>query len=56
MPFFDTNDLGNADADVPCPQDPVVLKAMVKRGMLIYAFIITLTLTVVGLDTTFPSR
>lgn len=46
MPFFDTNDLDQPESAAPCPQDPVVLQAMVRRGMVIYAFIIALTLTV----------
>lgn len=38
--------MGNPDNDLPCPQDPAVLKLMVQRGVLIYAFIISLTLMV----------
>ena len=46
MAWYDAKDIANADGDLPCPQDPVVLKAMINRGMLIYTLIISLTLTV----------
>jgi len=46
MPWFKTNDITNVDSDLPTPQDPSVLKAMISRGMLIYAIIIITILTV----------
>ena len=46
MTWFKMEDIANVNSDLPTPQDPSVLKAMINRGMLIYVLIVSLILTV----------